>query len=109
MISVGIRDLKNNLSRYLKKVQAGERIVVTDRGRPVAELRVSEPDTDLKEPHMATYNRLVREGVIRLGRGGDPFANWPAKGVMRARPGTVERWIEEDRADKWPLHDDADK
>lgn len=97
MISVGIRELKNNLSRYLRKVRAGERVLVTDRGRAVAELRIAEQDADIKDPHMATYNRLVREGVIRPGRSGDPFAKWPPKGMIRLPPGTAQRLIDEDR------------
>jgi len=35
---VGVRELKNNLSRYLEQVEAGLEVVVTDRGRPVARL-----------------------------------------------------------------------
>ena len=38
MTSVGIRNLKNQLSRYVRRVAAGERVVVTDRGGVVAEL-----------------------------------------------------------------------
>ncbi|MEO7648270.1 MAG: type II toxin-antitoxin system prevent-host-death family antitoxin [Gemmatimonadaceae bacterium] len=102
MVSVGIRELKNNLSRYLRRVQAGERVMITDRGNPVAEIRLPEPDADLDEPHMATYNRLVREGVIRPGRGGDPFAKMPPGGIVRLPPGTVEELIEFGRKDKWP-------
>ncbi len=37
-IEVGVRDLKNNLSRYLDQVEAGVEVVVTDRGRPIARL-----------------------------------------------------------------------
>jgi len=37
-IEVGVRDLKNNLSRYLDQVETGVEIVVTDRGRPIARL-----------------------------------------------------------------------
>ena len=37
-MNVAIRDLKNKLSEYLRQVQAGQRVVVTDRGRPVAEI-----------------------------------------------------------------------
>jgi prevent-host-death family protein len=37
-IEVGIRELKNNLSRYLDQVEAGVEVVVTDRGRPIARL-----------------------------------------------------------------------
>lgn len=37
-MEVAVRELKNRLSQYLKRVQDGERIVVTSRGRPVAHL-----------------------------------------------------------------------
>ncbi|HLB22366.1 MAG TPA: type II toxin-antitoxin system prevent-host-death family antitoxin [Solirubrobacteraceae bacterium] len=35
---VGVAELRQNLSRYLRRVEAGERLVVTDRNKPVAEL-----------------------------------------------------------------------
>lgn len=37
--SVGVAGLRQNLSVYLRRVAHGERLVVTDRNRPVAELR----------------------------------------------------------------------
>ena len=37
-MDVGVRELKSKLSEYLGRVEAGEDIVVTDRGRPVARL-----------------------------------------------------------------------
>jgi prevent-host-death family protein len=36
MITVGVREFKNRLSEYLRRAKAGERVVVTERGRPVA-------------------------------------------------------------------------
>lgn len=36
--AVGIRDLRDRLTRWVGKVRRGHRVVVTDRGRPVAEL-----------------------------------------------------------------------
>jgi prevent-host-death family protein len=36
--TVGVRELRQNLSVYLGRVSAGERFVVTDRREPVAEL-----------------------------------------------------------------------
>lgn len=36
--NVGVAELRQNLSKYLRKVERGERLVVTDRNRPVAEL-----------------------------------------------------------------------
>jgi prevent-host-death family protein len=38
MISAGIKEVKNNLSRLLAKVKAGEEILITERGRPVARI-----------------------------------------------------------------------
>lgn len=37
-MKVGIRDLKAKLSEYVSAATAGEEIIVTDRGRPVARL-----------------------------------------------------------------------
>ncbi|HEX5213985.1 MAG TPA: type II toxin-antitoxin system prevent-host-death family antitoxin [Vicinamibacterales bacterium] len=36
---VGARELKVRLGTYLRRVRQGHRLVVTDRGQPVAELR----------------------------------------------------------------------
>lgn len=57
-VEVGVRELKNQLSRYLDRVQAGEDIIVTDRGRPVARLSSLDPATD----HLST---LIATGVVR--------------------------------------------
>ena len=38
MINAGIKHVKNNLCRLLAQVKAGEEIVITDRGRPVARI-----------------------------------------------------------------------
>lgn len=47
--AVGVAELRRNLSVYLRRVSRGERIVVTDRNRPVAELGpapTTGPDLD---------------------------------------------------------------
>ncbi len=43
MNRVGVRELRQNLSRYLVEVKAGESFVVTERGREVARLTPSGP------------------------------------------------------------------
>ncbi|MEE8584206.1 MAG: type II toxin-antitoxin system prevent-host-death family antitoxin [Acidobacteriota bacterium] len=43
MKTVGARQLKNLLGAYLKQVKEGTAIIVTERGRPIAELRPLEP------------------------------------------------------------------
>jgi prevent-host-death family protein len=40
---VGVRELRQNLSQYLKRVKAGEGLVVTERGREVARMTPSGP------------------------------------------------------------------
>lgn len=55
---VGIRDLKNGLSKYLERVRAGEEVIVTDRGRPVARLSAIDARTD-------RLADLVAAGVVR--------------------------------------------
>ena len=60
MKRVPISDLKARLSEYLAGVRAGEEIIVTDRGRPVARIAPvrSEPGID------GRIDRLVRTGQI---------------------------------------------
>lgn len=36
MSTVGVRELKNRLTRYLRQTKNGDEIVVTERGRPIA-------------------------------------------------------------------------
>jgi prevent-host-death family protein len=75
--SVGVAELRRNLSRYLRRVERGERLLVTDRNRPVAELG-PPPITG------AALDRLIAEGRVSrpVRRGlpeplrleGDPYA-----------------------------------
>jgi prevent-host-death family protein len=56
MRRIGVRELRQNASKYLKEVKGGETIEVTDRGQPMAML-VPPKDADL-------YDQWVAEGVI---------------------------------------------
>jgi prevent-host-death family protein len=55
--SVGVAELRQNLSVYLRRVKQGERLVVTDRNRPVAELGPA-PSTG------PGLDRLIAEGRV---------------------------------------------
>jgi len=64
--TVGVGALRQNLSSYLRRVERGERLVVTDHNRPVAELG-PPPTTD------SGLDRLIAEGrVLRPTRRGLP-------------------------------------
>ncbi|MBA2384009.1 MAG: type II toxin-antitoxin system prevent-host-death family antitoxin [Actinobacteria bacterium] len=79
MERVGIRELRQNLSAYLRRVKRGEPLEVTERGVPVARL---EPIVDEDDP----LARLEGRGlVVRRGRGS--LADLPPPpGVELERP-----------------------
>ena len=71
MKSVGIRDLKNKLSEYVREVRAGEAVLVTDRGEVVAELIPPGPGGDARGlPSVLVA--LARRGHLTLGLSNDP-------------------------------------
>ncbi|HDL41751.1 MAG TPA: type II toxin-antitoxin system Phd/YefM family antitoxin [Actinobacteria bacterium] len=45
MSTVGIHEAKTNLSRLLRRVAAGEEIIITRSGKPVAKLVATTPET----------------------------------------------------------------
>ena len=63
MKTVGIRQLKNRLSEYVRLVREGEEIRVTSHGEVVAELRSPEPGRDAATP--PGLRELVRRGTAR--------------------------------------------
>jgi len=92
MISTGIRELKNNLSRYVRQIEAGKRIAVTANGRIVAELVPPSSSTRARR-----YDELVASGVIEPALEPDlPPAEWPD---IRAPSGTAAQLIESDRGE----------
>ena len=68
MKTVGIRELKNRLSQYLRRVRAGEAVLVTDRGQVVAELTAPGQSSQVahEEPDVAVL--AARGGVVIGGR-----------------------------------------
>jgi len=74
--TVGVGELRQNLSRYLRRVERGERLVVTDRNRPVAELGPPPSGAELdKLLAEGRVSRPVRRGLPKaLHLEGDPYA-----------------------------------
>ncbi len=69
METASITQLKNGLSSYIDRVKAGDSILVTDRGIPVAVLEPVAGQVDWDE----RLARLERKGAIRRGTGGLPL------------------------------------
>jgi prevent-host-death family protein len=87
--TVGVRELRQNLSVYLKRVSRGERLVVTDRNRPVAELGpapTTGPDLD----------RLIAEG--RVSPPVRPGLPEPLE--LSGDPGALSRALDDVRGDR---------
>lgn len=96
MRAIGIRELKNKLSHYLRLVKAGEAVLVTDRGSVVAELR---PAGQTTQPAVAT------DGLAELSRRGDATVGAPHDRQLYAArpralpPGRLATLLEEERGE----------
>jgi prevent-host-death family protein len=89
--TVGIRELKNQLSRHLKRVQAGERLIVTEHGKPIARL---EPVEQTSAPEWMW--QMVREGRAHWN-GGKPRG---ARVPIHAPNARLAEAVLEDREDR---------
>jgi prevent-host-death family protein len=86
---IGVRELRQNLTKYLRRVQRGERLEVTERGKPVAVLApLGEPESPLAR-------------LVSAGRGIPPRADLleviPPKGPTSTRTSDALR---DERADR---------
>ena len=79
MDTVGIRELKAHLSRYLKRVRSGARLMVTDRARSIATISPVEAPADVDWAH-----RLVAEGRAHWS-GGKPVGSLRSPRVTGSR------------------------
>jgi prevent-host-death family protein len=91
MDRVGVRELRQNLSVYLRRVRAGESLQVTERGQPVATL---QPIVDADDG----IAKLVARGVpIRRGAGNLNDLAPPEKAKLRRPIADVLDELREDR------------
>jgi prevent-host-death family protein len=73
MKSAAVSKLKAGLSGYLARVKAGEEVIVTERGKPIAKI-VPIGRGEAEVP--AHLLELARAGLIRLGTGKLPKGFW---------------------------------
>jgi prevent-host-death family protein len=82
--TVGLKILKNKLSEYVRLAAAGETVVITDRGHPVAEIVPPHPHIPAGDgrPLSAFELRGLREGWLRPAtiRDGSPQPRKPIPG-----------------------------
>lgn len=99
MREVGLKVLKNKLSEYVRAAAAGETVVITDRGRAVAEIKPAAQVPDRYKDH-PVLARGIREGWITQAKnpGGTLPPRYPIPGY------TLERLLadlDKDREDRW--------
>jgi len=68
MSTVGVRELKNRLTHYLRRTKSGEEVVITERGRPIA---VIQPIHAVREVATmeAKLAQLAARGLLTLPTG----------------------------------------
>ncbi|MFY9345357.1 MAG: type II toxin-antitoxin system prevent-host-death family antitoxin [Planctomycetota bacterium] len=89
MRSIGLRELRQHASRYLRLVQSGQSLQVTDRGRAIA-LLVPIPDGSTLERLVAAGRAETADGdLLELGPPLKPAkgAALPSKLLAAARTG----------------------
>jgi prevent-host-death family protein len=89
---VGVRQLRQDLSRYLERVKQGEALVVTERGREVARLVPSGPSAD-------RYSVLAQRfgSTVPIARLETIAARLEAPG---APAGTTDRYLDDSRRER---------
>jgi prevent-host-death family protein len=72
---IGTRELKNHLSEILRRVKAGEMVIITERGKPVGQITPYQADLN------GRMQKLVEAGIVE----------WNGKAVPPHQPKAVNR------------------
>ena len=97
MKQAAITEVKNGLSALIDRVRAGETVLITDRGIPVARI---EPVVGLPDA-TGRLRRLERSGVIRAGTSPAPLEMIRQPGPeLAGGSSAVAALLEERRSDR---------
>lgn len=96
MKTAGVRELKAHLSSFLRDVDRGDVILVTDRGRVVAELRPPGAAERSLTPADVRYRKLVADGRLRPAAAPAPV-EWPVKPKALLKKGTAGELLDAER------------
>lgn len=99
MRTIGIRELKARLSQVLREVQQGDPVLVTDRGRVVAELRLPDATTwgRATPGPEAALSRLAATGHLRLA---EPVTEPYPASPIRSPAGMARKLLDEERGER---------
>lgn len=98
MKTVGVRELKNRLSEYIRQAKSGEGLLVTDRGHVVAE--ITAPGQGATDPSVpAGLLALARRQLLVLGAPVDRDL-YPALPRARRAQQSAAEWLEQERGER---------
>ena len=60
MREVNVTELRNRLPSYIKRVQAGEELLITSRGKAVARLTPTQDETAAAREHLKSLRKKCR-------------------------------------------------
>ncbi len=72
---VGVRELKNRLSKYLREVKKGRSIVITERGKPIGQIVPKSSSIDDR------VEMMINAGLVE----------WNGKKLEHVEPATINR------------------
>jgi len=89
-MEMGLREANQNFSKAIKAVKAGQEVVLTERGKPIATIKPLKPNQNGD----ATVRRLEEAGLLRRAQKQSPIPAWtprPLKGVPLSQTLREER------------------
>jgi prevent-host-death family protein len=96
MKTATVSKLKASLSEYLRQVKAGEEVLVTERGQPIAKLAPAMgPDT-----LPAYLVAMEKQGLVKLGSGKLPKGFWDLPRPKDPK-GLVVKTVLREREESW--------
>ena len=94
--TVGIRELKNNLSAYLREVRRGVRVLVSDRSTVIAELHEPGASYVVEASGDPILRDWVDNGIVQVAeRAKEPLP----QPLVRLKDGTARRLLDADRGE----------
>ena len=102
VLTAGVREAKAHLSEYLRRVEQGETVLISDRGRVIAELcapgrsQTAAPDPDVRQLADLVLGQSVRAPLGAMKKSSELF-KW--KG-LRKPAGTAKRLLDRLREDR---------
>jgi prevent-host-death family protein len=91
-----VTGLKMSLSAYLRQVKAGEEVLITEHGRPIARLLPIAGPPSLAE-HL---NEMEKRGLLRRGQGPLPADFWDLPRPVDANA-AVRSTVSREREEGW--------